>query len=174
MYKGLPKAVHLFLKARTHTSHPVLLPVFLVAVIPLSRILGAVGRLAGVAGRGSDDVVASLAVGLGFLVVRLARLGRFKEALGSGGGVDRGGRGGRFWAAGLGGGFAGYGFVVGVFVPADFFFSRSSYYGVLAKWGEDHFVWVVKERKLCTQPANLPLSRSRRLASAVSTPCLKK
>lgn len=55
-----------------------LLPIFLLAIILLAHLLGAVGRMAGVSGRGTHNIVACVAIGLRPLIVGLARLGRLE------------------------------------------------------------------------------------------------
>lgn len=121
-----------------------LLPVFLVTVITLPGLLGAVGCLAGVARSDAHDVVAHVAVGLRFLVVGLAGLGGFEE-FSIGLRVD-GGRGpGRSWSRRLG--LAGSGsLILGVLIPTNLFLSGSSCSPVSidSKWP--------KRMQACTNP----------------------
>lgn len=53
-----------------------LLPVFLLAILLLAHLFGAVGRMAGVSGRGAHNIVARVTVGLRPLIVGLTRFSR--------------------------------------------------------------------------------------------------
>lgn len=113
-----------------------LLPVLVAVVVSLAAFPRAVGSVARVAGRGTDHVVARLAVGLRPLVVGLAGLVRLQEGgrlLGGlgGGRVDGGGGPRGPGPLGLVGLARASGLVVRVLVPADFLLGRCGWTQVL-------------------------------------------